>query len=499
MKLSVSEDGTLFSRASKALGWNFSSAVLGKISLTGFGILLARLLGPQQFGTAAVALVALLAVTSLNDLGVSLAIVRWREEPAEIAPTVATISTGSSLLMYAGMFLGAPAFAVALGAPAASPVIRVLALSVVTNGVVAVPAALLERYFRQDRKTIADWVHSLLSIGVSVGMAQAGFGAMSIAVGQVVGAIGGGILIVKFAPLPLRFGFDRVKARKLVRFGLPLAGSAFFVFLVGNVDNLLVGHILGATALGFYVLAWNLASLPVNLFCQPVRNVAPALFSRLQHDVVAMRASFTSAATLLGAITLPVCLLVAATATPLISFVYGTQWASAANALVWLALLGALRVFFELSYDYFVVLAKSRVVLVVQIAWLLALVPAVAAGARIDGIRGVAIAGVAVAGAIVFPWYLIELRKVGISARVLALRMWLPLTAALGVSLAARAASRVTANDFATCAVGGVIALITIGLLVLSMRPVIAELRSASAVSNTEPQAASASDAAGVR
>lgn len=463
--------------ASRALGWSFLSTALARFAVMGFGILLARLLGPGEFGVAAVAFVALLAVLSFNELGVSLAIVRWPGEPDEIVPTIATISVVSSLVLYIALFLTAPEFASAMGAPAATSVVRVLDLSVLTNGVVAVPAALLERYFRQDQKMIADQVHGWLSAALSVGLAWAGFGAMSIAIGSVAGAVAGGIVITICAPQRLRFGFDLAKARKLLKFGLPLAGSSFIVFLVGNVDNLIAGHVLGATALGFYVLAWNLASWPVNMFSQPVRAVAPAMFSRLQHDAAAMRTGFVSAATLLGCVTLPVCLLISGSAVPLVGFVYGAKWLPAAQALQWLALLGALRVLFELGYDYFVVLARSRVVLTVQFAWLVALIPALIAGARLYNIRGVAMAGVAVAAFVVLPWYLIELSRVGIRVRRLALRLSLPLVAAVGVGIAARASARLIPDDLAACAVGGVVALIAIGLLVLRMRPVLAELR----------------------
>jgi O-antigen/teichoic acid export membrane protein len=469
--------GGLAGLASRALGWSFFSTALGRLGTLGIGVLLARLLGPHQFGTAAVAYVALIAVLSFNELGVSLAIVRWPSEPDEIAPTVSTISVTTSLLLFVGLYLAAPAFAAGMGAPDATSVVRVLALTIVTDGVVAVPAALLERNFRQDRRMIADQVRGWLGAAISVGMAWAGFGAMSLAVGQVVGAVAGGILIVIFAPLPLRLGFDADIARKLLKFGLPLAGSSLVVFFVGNVDNLVVGHMLGATVLGFYVLAWNLASWPVNMFSQPVRSVAPAMFSRLQHDPAAMRSGFTSAAGLLGAVTLPVCLLISGAAVPLIGLVYGAKWAPAAQALMWLALLGALRILFELTYDYFVVLARSRVVFTVQVAWLLALIPSLIAGAWLGGIRGVGIAGVAVAAGVVLPWYLIELSRIGIKARSLAAGLWLPLVAALAVGAAAWAAARVIPNDFAACAVGGVVALIAIGLLVYRKRPALTALR----------------------
>jgi O-antigen/teichoic acid export membrane protein len=185
--LRLGSKSTLLGRASRALGWSFLSVALVRLGTFGIGVVLARLLGPKAFGTYAVALVALLAVLSFNELGVSLAIVRWPGDPREIAPTVATIACVSSVLLYIGFFVGAPAFAHALGAPAATPVIRVLATSILTNCIVSVPAAMLQRSFRQDRKMIADQVHSWSGAFVSIGLASLGLGAMSLAIGSVVG------------------------------------------------------------------------------------------------------------------------------------------------------------------------------------------------------------------------------------------------------------------------------------------------------------------------
>jgi hypothetical protein len=139
--------------------------------------------------------------------------------------------------------------------------------------------------------------------------------------------------------------------------------------------------------------------------------------------------------------------------------------------------LAALRILFELTYDYFVVLARSRVVLTVQIIWLLALVPSLIFGARLGGVRGVAISGLAVAAFVVLPWYLIELSRVGVSLRALGRGLWLPVVAAGGVGVVVAEAAKAIRSDFAACAVGGFVALATIGLLVYSMRPTLTMLR----------------------
>ncbi len=474
---SRAERSSLAGLASRALGWSFASNMVARLGTLPLGVVLARLLGPHAFGTFAVALVALLAILSFNDLSVSLAIVRWNGDPAEIAPTVATLSVASSLLIYGACFAAAPAFAAAMGAPAATGVIRVLALNVLVDGLVATPAALMQRQFRQDRKMIADQVNNWLGVAVSVGLAWQGFGAMSLAVGRMTGAVASAVLFLVFSPEPFRFGFDLAQARSLLRFGLPLAGSSIIVFAVINVDQLVVGHLLGVTALGFYALAANLAYWPVNTFSLPVRSVAPAVFSRLQHDPAAMRSGFLSAAALLGAATLPICLLISGSAVPLLWLVYGKQWVPAAPALAWLVAFSALRIMYELIYDFFVVLARSRVVFTVQLLWLLGLVPALIAGARIDGIAGAGLAEVAVAACVVLPCYLTELGKVGIRRRDLAARLWLPVVVAAAVGCAAAIAARAIPAHLAALAVGGAAMAAGFGLLGWRMRPVIAAMR----------------------
>jgi len=466
----MADKNTLAGRASRAMGWSFASNVLARFGTVGIGIALARLLGPRSFGTYAVAYVALIAVLSFNELGVSLAIVRWQGEPRQIAPTIMTISMVSSTAIYVGCFLGAPAFAAAMGAPAATSVIRVLALSVVIDGVTSTPAALLQRHFLQDKKAITDQVNCWLGAGLTIALAWYGFGAMSLAIGRLAGCLGGGILLVAFSPEPPRLGFDAAKARALLRFGLPLGGSSVIALAVVNVDQLVVGHLLGATALGCYVLACNLSGWPGNIFSLPVRAVAPAAFSRLQHDRKAMVAGFLNVAGMLCAVALPVCVLLSGSAVPLIGFVYGARWLPAAQALIWLGLLAALRIFFELVYDFFVVLARSRVVFLAQLVWLLALIPALIAGTRAYGIFGTAMAGSAVAAGLVLPWYLIELRRVGIRLRALVTRVWLPLAGAAMAGLAAMAAKAIAPSDLTALAASGIVTVLIIALLIYQMR-----------------------------
>ncbi len=447
----------------RALAWSVANTALAKLGTLVIGVVLARLLGPEEFGTFAVAMVALMAVLSFNELGVSLAIVRWERDPAEISPTVATISTVLSAVLTAAMVLAAPRFTAAMGAPEATLEVQLMALTVLVNGLVATPAALMQRNFEQRRRTVIDQVNMWVGALVSVALASIGLGATALAVGRLTGAALSGVLFVRWSPRPVRFGFDPVLARNLLGFGLPLAGASIIVFLVGFIDQLVVGRLLGPVQLGYYVLAVNLASWPLALFSQPVRMVAPALFSRMQADPEQLTRSFTKVLRPLASVALPVCAVIAVAAPEIISFVYGDAWSGAAPVLRWLAAVTAARIFFELSYDYLVVRGRTRALLRIHVVWALLLAPAVVLGVRTGGIEGAAMALTVVAVLGSAPFYVAELWTTGITTSALARAFVVALAASAGLVAMVLPVLRLVQVQLAGLALTGLCLVLVIG------------------------------------
>ncbi len=463
---------SLTGRASRALGWSFANTVVSRLGTLAIGIALARVLGPSEFGVFAIAMVTLLAILSFNELGVSLAIVRWPDEPRDIAPTVNTIAVATSALLTGAIVLAAPWVSTTLGDVRATPVVRVLAVTVLINGLVATPAAMLQREFKSKQRMIADQLNSWLGAGVSLALALAGWGAMSLAAGRIVGSVAAAVVFFWWSPIPYRFGWDPAVARHLFSFGLPLAASSIVVFGSAYADQVVVGATLGATALGYYALAFS-------IFSQPLRQVAPAAFARLQHDPERMRKNFVSAAVLLSAVALPACLAVAGAAKPVVGFVYGAAWLPAAAVLVWLAAQAALRIWFELAYDYLVVLGRSRGLLLIQLGWFAAGVPAMLLGARIAGIGGVAAAQFLVALLVVLGLYGWQLQRSGMRLRPLLRALRLPVAAGIASGIIAYGIAQLGLGQFLASLLAGLASCAVIGLLLLHYRPELARLRSA--------------------
>ncbi|WP_285249572.1 lipopolysaccharide biosynthesis protein [Pseudarthrobacter sp. fls2-241-R2A-168] len=413
------------SGATSALAWSVLNTAVARFGTLGIGIVLARLLGPDSYGSFAVAMVALLAVLTINELGVSLAIVRWPEDPKRIAPTVTTISILSSAVLCGAGLAVAPWFADRMGDPGATDVVRVMVCCVLVSGVVATPAALMQRAFDQKTKMFIDQVNVWVGAIVSICLVLIGMGAMSLALGRLAGTLAGGLLFVLKSPLPVRMGLDRRVLKPLLRFGLPLAGTSIIVFCVGYLDQLVTGSMLGSVMLGMYVLAFNLSSWPVTMFSQPLRSVAPVVLARLQHDPEKMRSTVMALIGVLACVVFPAIAFLAAESETIVRIVYGDVWAGASAALFWLAMVAGLRILFELIYDYLVVAGMTGSIMSIQVCWLMALIPALFLGAT-AGIAGVAMAQFVVVAALVLPLYLWRLRAVGVRPLRLLRQLVLP-------------------------------------------------------------------------
>jgi len=404
-----------------SLAWALTNSLVMRAGNLAVGIVVVRLLSPKDFGTFAVGLTVLTILAAIAELGLTADLVR-KGDVRRRAPTVTTVGTAVSVSLALLVFSLAPFVAPALGSAEATEVIQVLALTLPISGLSAVPMAVLQLRFEQRRQFAADLTSFIVGTVATIVMLLMGMGAMSLAWSRVLAQLATWILLMVLARTPVKFGFDRVVARELLSFGVPLCGANVLSWLLLNVDYLLIGHVQGATNLGLYVLAFNIASWPTSALTQAVRAIALPAFADTTRtaDPTALRLSKQSSAlTMSTALTwwgaVPMATMIAALASPLIVVLYGERWSSAASALVALAAFGAMRTVFDVWATLLIALGATRQVLLIQVLWTAALIPTLLLGLMLDGIKGAAWVHVLVAGLVVLPAYLIALRSQHIS------------------------------------------------------------------------------------
>lgn len=428
-------EGHLGRQVRAGLGWSLINSFAGRLVTVLVGLVLARILEPREFGTFAVAFLVMAIVQSMNELGVSVAVVRWESDATRVARTATTVAIGMSVALYAAVLLLAPTIARAVHTPAAAGLLRVLGLGIVIDGVTSIPSAMMARAFMQRERAMADIAGSIPTALLSILLALSGHGAMSLVWGALAGNVVSAALILLLTPNRPWPGWHRDDAAELLRIGLPLAGTSLALLATLNVDYIVVGRTLGTVALGYYLLAFNLSSWPVNLLSVAVRRVAVAGFAKVRGEPLALAEAFRRSLAMLSAVAFLAAGLLSTLAAPLIHVAYGTTWQPSAAPLQMLAILGGMRILFDLGYDFLAAVASTRWLLTIQLVWFVGLVICLPIGARHGGIRGVAIAHCLVAGACIGPLYIVSIIRRGVSFGSIVIALTPPLVAAIVASV----------------------------------------------------------------
>jgi O-antigen/teichoic acid export membrane protein len=399
----------------RGLRWSIVGLLITKMASFAISLILARLLTPNDFGLFAIAMSMTAFLIHVNDAGVIAAVVQWRGRIEEMSTTATALAFTFSLSVYAGLWFVAPAFAHLTSSPHATPIIRLLALVIVLDGITAVRSGALMRRFQQDKLTLANLAGFALQAPLSIILALHGAGAYSFAVGQVAGATVTAIIVLTFGRVHSEAGFDRVVVKRLLRFGLPLAASLGIEAILVNADYVIVGRLLGVTALGFYLLAFNVSSWVPGIITTGVRYVSVAGFSRLaEKETSSLAKGVYQSAPALVALVLPIAVLMSILSTQVVAFLFGSQWGPSAPVLRFLMVLMVARVVVSFIFDILTSAGATTSTLWLNLAWAVVLIPALWFGTRHDGIRGTAISHAIVGTVVAVPFAIFMLERAGV-------------------------------------------------------------------------------------
>ena len=217
-----------------------------------------------------------------------------------------------------------------------------------------------------------------------------------------------------------RWPADWRRARDVVGFGGRVMAIQSLNQVASNVDNVLVGRLLGAVALGFYSRIFALMMLPVNLLGSSAQQVLFPRLARCQDDKAKLRSQLDVAVDLVNGLAMPLSALLIVMADSLVLVALGSTWASIILPTRVLFAVVAFRIGFKVTDTLSIATASLMPTLWRQAAYACLVAVGTVVGSRWN-LTGVA-TGVAVA---VVVMYLVSLGAaaglVGASRRRLAL------------------------------------------------------------------------------
>jgi PST family polysaccharide transporter len=167
--------------------WAFAGTAGARLASLAGLVALARILAPEDFGLVAFALVFTTYIETVGDLGAGMALIYWPSRYDDAAQ----VSFGINIVMgvlWGGMtLLVAPAVAAFFHEPAATPILRTLALIFPIKALGATHDALLQKQLRFRSRLVPELALAVLKAVASVGLAVAGMGVWSLVWGQIVG------------------------------------------------------------------------------------------------------------------------------------------------------------------------------------------------------------------------------------------------------------------------------------------------------------------------
>ena len=123
--------------------------------------------------------------------------------------------------------------------------------------------------------------------------------------------------------------------------------SATNILNIANntADNVVIGRVVGTTALGFYAVAFRLADFPNTVIAHIVGRVMFPVYSLLQNEIVRFRRAFIQNLQRIAVLALPVSVTILVCAEPLVLGLFGPKWEEAIGPLRILAAYGLVKLF----------------------------------------------------------------------------------------------------------------------------------------------------------
>jgi teichuronic acid exporter len=309
--------------------WAFATQLAVQAVRFASVIVLARLLMPDDYGAAALAVTIASFSMAIGDLGYGMALVQAHSASQRWASTACWCALAAGAIGSGIAALGAYPAAQALREPLVAGLVMVGGLTLVLVAAGSTSNALLTRSMSFGVIQGVGLIASLAAAACAVALAAMGAGPWALVVQQVVLAAVTTVLFIVAARWKPSFEFSRTAMRSLSRFALPYAGGSAFFVLQGVVAVLFIGHLVGLEALGTWNLSMAIVIVPLTLVSAPLARVMYAAFARMQHEQERIADVWLRGFTLLAAILLPALFGLIAVAPDLIPFVFGAHWAGA--------------------------------------------------------------------------------------------------------------------------------------------------------------------------
>lgn len=313
-------------RAARGFFWSLSSRLACESLQFASGVVLARILAPEEFGLYGMVAVFTGMATVFRSFGIGPALVRHPEMDDVVFSSAVWFNVTCGVLLSLLLFLLAPWVADFYSEPLARPLCQLGALNFIISSLGMCHRAILARRMDYLTNGLIEGVGQLVFAGAAIPLALRSWGVFSLVWGLIAQNIVIFLLLVWFTRQPMAFRFSWPRLRPLVHFGGWVMGAQLAKYAQENVSYLLVGRFQGKGPLGIFKKANASSTMPVRHLVWSVSDVLFPSMVQMKPGSPEMQEFQIRVMRVVGLVAFPACVGLAAVAEPFIVGIYGEKW-----------------------------------------------------------------------------------------------------------------------------------------------------------------------------
>jgi len=317
----------------KGLGWSALDNAARYGMQFVIGIVLARLLSPDDYGLLGIIGIFTVVCTALVNGGFTTALIRKKDANEEDYNTAFICNLGMSLLLYAIVFLCAPLIAGFFGRVELTALVRVSSLGLIIGALGMVQQTRLTKRIDFKTQTKITIAATALSGIVGIGMALTDFGVWALVAQQLTSQVMTTMLLYIYNRWMPGLLFSMESFHDLFGFGWKMMLSGVLDSVWKESYQMVVGKVYTPGALGQYTRAKQFSSLFSSNLTAVIQRVTYPVLSNIQDDRQRMVSAYRRIIKVTMFVTATGMFFLAAIAEPMLYCLIGPKWHEASTYL----------------------------------------------------------------------------------------------------------------------------------------------------------------------
>jgi PST family polysaccharide transporter len=327
------------------VNWNFVNTIFQTIITFGVGVLLARILDPEDFGLFGLTIILLGILNLLFTASISRFIVQKENLDKGDIETSLGISIYLSILAYFIVWFISPLVADFFNELLLSELIRIYSISIFFISISSIFKGIMIKKMNFKYIFYSDLIAVVFGYSsVGIVLALNNFGVFSLIYATLTKELFSLLTLYVFSKTGISFKIDLSKVKQLFIYSGGVGLSNIFGYTANNADYVVIGKYLNPTALGLYTRAFTIMTLPLSKISMTIFDVIFSVFSSVKNDLGQIKNIYLKSIKLIAIISFPILATIMIGSEWIVNGIYGEKWSGAIVVLQILCIAGFFRV-----------------------------------------------------------------------------------------------------------------------------------------------------------